>query len=196
MPDGRGRMLLSASASDSVLIVDAESLSVVDAWRLPESLYGRNFDLSRFDDCRRHFINNDLQTTHVNCAAPCGDGVIASSLIPGAIGVFDASGAYREVMHGFVGCHGVRPSPAGGFYFCDSCLGTVVSAESDGRMTGRYDAGSSWLHDAQHVGGDVYALAVADRNTVEFVDLKSGKTLATISGEGFGRSTQFLWHGC
>jgi hypothetical protein len=190
-PDGRGHMLVSCSASDSVLVVDEASRRVVDALRMPEALYGRNYDLARTDSVVEHYIGNDAQLTHLNCAQPWRGGVLTSALIPGAIGWFDPQRRYRELLAGFVGCHGARANGPDEIYFCDSCLGALVFANSQGRVTRRVATGSRWLHDAVRIAGDLYALALFDRAEVRFVDAATRETLYGLACESFG-SPQFL----
>lgn len=193
VPDGRGRLLLACAASDSVLIVEEECPQVVKALRVPESIYGSNYSLSRSDSVVEHFIDNDKQLTHVNCAWPWRDGIVISTLIQGAIGWFDPQDRYQELLRGYVGCHGVRCDNSGQLYFSDSCRGAVVHLNASLEITARLDAHSRWLHDAQRISDTAMALAVADRNTVEIVDLETGGLIASIDGGNFGASTQFLW---
>jgi hypothetical protein len=170
IPDGCGRMLVSCAASDSVIIIDEQSMSVSQAIRLPEKIYGRNYALSRADSVVDHYITNDLQITHVNCAAPWRGGIVTSSLIPGAIGWFDEDGHYSELVRGFVGCHGVRASSTGELYFSDSCVGTVVFLSPEMRVKRRLRTESFWLHDAVEVAPELFALALFDKKEVRFID--------------------------
>jgi hypothetical protein len=194
-PDGRGGLLLTCSASDAVLTLDMATRRVTEAWRLPEAVYGRNYDLTRAMSVVEHYIDNDRQLTHVNAAVPWRGGVLVSTLIQGAIGHRDADGRYVELTRGHVGCHGVRTDERGGIVFCDSCAGTLRSLSPDGCSQVMHDTSSRWLHDAQPLDGGVWAFAVADRNSVELIDLERGDTVATIDGSPFGQSTQFLWYG-
>jgi hypothetical protein len=192
-PGPRGSLLVSCSGSDAVLFVDPRSLRITRALRMPEELYGLNYPLTRSDSVVEHFIPNDLQTTHVNAASSWRDGVVVSTLAQGAIGWFTADGDYTEITKGFVGCHGVRADPRnGGLYFTDSTTGTIVFLDEDGRIRGRFATRSSWLHDAQHLDGDVFALAVTDRNVVEISNVRTKELLATINGGPFGEGPQFL----
>ena len=44
-----------------------------------------------------------------------------STLIQGAIGWFDLDGAYRELLRGYAGCHGVRADlRTDQLFFCDT----------------------------------------------------------------------------
>lgn len=195
-PTPDGRLLVSCSASDSVLVIDAGTRQVVEALRLPESLYGRNYDLRRTDDVVEHYVTNDLQLTHVNCAWPWRGGILTSALIPGALGWFAPSGEYRELLRGFVGCHGARVrNDREELYFCDSCTGTVVFLDPDLTIRGRMKADSIWLHDALQVGGDRFALSHYENNAVEFWDVQSRRRLGMIDCASAG-SPQFLSLGC
>jgi hypothetical protein len=196
VPDQKGHLLVSCSASDTVLIIDDEEYKVIQALRMPESLYGFNYPLSRTDSVVDHYIVNDYQLTHVNCAWPWHTGIIITTLIQGAIGWFDESGNYEELLRGFVGCHGARiDHRTDQIYFCDSCLGTVVFLTSAYTIDCRVSTGSIWLHDAQQLYDNIFALSVADRNQVEIMDFSSREVIAAISGTDFGNSTQFVYYG-
>jgi hypothetical protein len=191
MPDGKGRLLVSCSASDSVLIIDESTLTVTDALRLPESLYGRNYPLERSDSVVDHYVSNDEQLTHVNCASPWRGGILVSTLIQGAIGWFDREGGYSELVRGFVGCHGARANSAGEVYFCDSCVGTLMLLDGNMRPRRRIGTDSKWLHDAVEIDGDLYALALYDRRQVRFVDVVARDVVGMIDCEPYG-APQFL----
>lgn len=193
-PDGCGRMLASCSASDSVLVIDIGSMKVVAAHRVPESLYGYNYALTRQHSVVDHYITNDLQIGHVNCASPWRGGILVSSLIPGAIGWFDPNGAYTELLRGFVGLHGVRVAESGDLYFCDSCNGMLIFAEPRGQglaIKQRIKIASLWLHDAVQIAGSVYALAAFDLNQVVFIDVSTRSVLGAIDCTPYG-GAQFL----
>jgi len=194
VPDGAGRMLVSCSASDAVLAVDAQTLAVTAAHRIPESLYGRNYPLTREHSVVDHYITNDLQIGHVNCASPWRGGILVSSLIPGAIGWFDPSGDYTELLRGFVGLHGVRIADNGLLHFCDSCNGMLVFAEPSEQglaIRQRVKIASLWLHDAVQIEGSVYALAPFDLNRVLFMDVSTRSILGAIDCAPYG-GAQFL----
>ena len=195
LPGNRGNLLVSCAASDAVLEVDPTALEVTAAHRLPASHYGFNYALQRSDSVVDHFIHNDLQLTHVNCAAPWRHGIVVSTLIQGAIGWFEGDGGYRELTRGFVGCHGIRPLNDELLYFCDSCLGTVNYLRPNGAIERRIDFDSVWLHDAQHLDSQFLAICAADRNTVEIFDLQSREIVNVIDGSRFGASTQFVFYG-
>ena len=194
VPDGAGRMLVSCSASDAVLAVDAQTLAVTAAHRIPESHYGRNYPLTREHSVVEHYITNDLQIGHVNCASPWRGGILVSSLIPGAIGWFDPSGDYTELLRGFVGLHGVRIADDGLLHFCDSCNGMLVFAEPSEQglaIRQRVKIASLWLHDAVQIEGSVYALAPFDLNRVLFMDVSTRSILGAIDCAPYG-GAQFL----
>jgi hypothetical protein len=190
-PDGKGRMLVSCSSSDSVLVIDQATLSVIGAHRMPESLYGHNYALKRTDSVVDHYISNDAQLTHINCAYPWRDGILTSCLIHGAIGWFDSEGRYEELLRGFVGCHGGRVNTSGEIYFCDSALGALTIVDSRMRISQRIGTGSRWLHDATQIHGTLYALALYDRQQVWFIDSVTRETVCVLDCGPFG-SPQFL----
>jgi hypothetical protein len=143
-----------------------------------------------------HYVNNDLQLTHINCAWAWRGGIVISTLIQGALGWFDPQGQYQELLRGFVGCHGVRADArTGRLYFCDSCTGTLIFLNDKLGIKRRLATGSIWLHDAQQIEGDIFAVAVTDRNQVEIWDTRAREIRAQISGAEFGLGTQFLWYG-
>ncbi len=175
LPNDRGeRALLSCSASDALLILHLGTGEIEKVLRMPEEIYGHNYDLNPQTDLRRHYVGDEQQTTHVNAAHPFDNGRLAvvSTLFQGAVGVFDLeSGAYEEIARGFVGCHGARVSAEGDVYFADSTSGHLTFLDDRGRIARRFDAGSRWLHDVQQVRGSVYAFALADANELRVWDV-------------------------
>ncbi len=194
-PDGKGRMILSCSGSDSVLLLDETSYKIVKALRLPEEIYGFNYPLKRTDSVYDHFIPNDGQLTHINCAWPWKDGILVSTLIQGAIGWFDEKDHYRELTRGFVGCHGVRLSLQGQIYFSDSCTGLITFLTPSNTIACRIQTESVWLHDALQLNENLFAAAVADRNRVEIIDRTTRKIVSIIPGEDFGQGPMFVSYG-
>ncbi len=174
-----GRVALACSAPDAVLVLDLASGAVERTLRLPASLYGQGYELSAGADLRRHAIPDEGQTTHVNAAHRAGGSrLVVSTLIQGAIGLFDlASGDYEELCRGFVGCHGARWSAEGELYFADSSSGMLIFLDSGGRIARRFATGSCWLHDVQQIAGSVYAFALADINELRIYDVASGELL-------------------
>ncbi|HKI01600.1 MAG TPA: hypothetical protein VKK31_06440 [Thermoanaerobaculia bacterium] len=186
-----GRALLSCSASDALLVLDLATGEVEKVLRMPANLYGRNYDLGPGMDLRRHHIGDEQQTTHVNAAHPFDGGrrAVVSTLIQGAVGVFDLeTGAYEEIVRGFVGCHGARVSAAGEVYFADSTAGHLVFLDDRGRTARRFDTGSRWLHDVQQIRGSIYAFALADANELRVWDIDQGDC-----GELLYRRRFFTW---
>jgi hypothetical protein len=168
------RALLSCSASDALLILHLGTGEIEKVLRMPADLYGHNYDLGPDTDLRRHYVGDEQQTTHVNAAHPFDGGrcAVVSTLIQGAVGVFDLeTGAYEEIARGFVGCHGARVSAEGEIYFADSTAGHLVFLDDRGRIARRFDAGSRWLHDVQQIRGSVYAFALADANELRVWDV-------------------------
>ena len=174
------RALLACSASDAVLVLNLETGAVERTLRMPAALYGSNYDLTLERDLRRHYIADAYQRTHLNQASPIDGGrrAVVSTLIQGAVGVFDLeSGAYEELAHGFVGCHGARVNEEGRVYLADSAAGHLVALDGQGRVARRFDAGSRWLHDVQQIAGSVYAFALADANELRIIDLDRQEVL-------------------
>ncbi len=171
------RALLSCSASDALLILHLETGEIEKVLRMPADVYGHNYDLNDLrgeTDLRRHYVGDEQQTTHVNAAHPFNGGrrAVVSTLIQGAVGVFDLeTGAYEEIARGFVGCHGARVSAEGEVYFADSTAGHLVFLEDQGQIARSFDAGSRWLHDVQQIRGSVYAFALADANELRVWDV-------------------------
>lgn len=196
IPDQKGQLLVSCSASDSVLVIDQLTHKLVRALRMPNSLYGFNYHLSRTDSVVDHYIINDFQLTHINCAWPWRDGILVSTLIQGAIGKFNHDEKYTELLRGFIGCHGARiDQRTGRIFFADSCLGTVVFLTAAYTIDYRIDARSKWLHDVHQMNGNIFALSVADRNLIEIMDCTSRKVITDIPCNDFGNSTQFIYFG-
>jgi hypothetical protein len=166
--------VLSCSGPDAILTLDFETGGIDRVLRLPEAVYGRNYALKPGMDLRQHYIHDGLQTTHVNAGFRDRSGrwVAVSTLIQGAIGVFDLkTGGYQEVTRGFVGCHGARFDDRDRLYFADSTTGHLIILDDDGRIGRRFAVESRWLHDVQHLGGSVYAFALGDANELQVWDI-------------------------
>jgi hypothetical protein len=200
-PDGHKHLLVTCSASDSVLLVDEATYTVASALRLPERIYGRNFPITRHTSLVDHYIHNDLQLTHVDCASPWRGGIVVSTLIQGAIGWFYPSTIlrrwqYRELLRGFVGCHGVRvDARTDHLYFSDSCQGTLVFLDKKLGIRERVGTGSVWLHDSLQLEQGVFGLAVSDANRLRIMDTCSREVMADVAGDDFGLGPQFLYYG-
>lgn len=191
---GNGRCIVSASAPDAVLEVDLDKKAVVRRMRLPSSIYGKNYALDERCSLAEHYIYNDIQLAHLNCAWPTsGSAIYVSSLIYGDIGRFDADGRYELLSRGHIGCHAARTTmDHSTLYFADSCHGVLVLCDLSGSIRRKVQVDSKWLHDAQHVGGNVYALCLSDRNLLLFLDIESGEPLLTESFAELGGSLQFI----
>lgn len=173
-PLGNGRVALSCSSSDAVLLYDLDRQLVERTLHLPPEIYGLGYELGPDDDLRRHHIEDAAQSTHVNAAfaSPDGRRLAVSCLIPGAIGIFDlTTGGYHEVVRGFVGCHGARFSDRGELYFADSTSGMLVFLDEDGAVVRRFAVPTRWLHDVQQLHGSLYAFALNDPNELRIYDI-------------------------
>lgn len=179
-PLGPDRVVISCSSPDALLVLDLGEGKLERILRLPRDLYGRNYDLAPGMDLRRHYIPDDLQIAHLNAAFadPTGRWLAVSTLIQGAIGVFDLeTGRYEEVTRGFVGCHGARFDDRGNLYFADSATGTLVFLTEEGKIARRFSTGSRWLHDVRQLRGSVYAFALADANELRVYDIDKNELL-------------------
>ena len=175
-----GRALLSSTAADAILVWNLATGEVERTLRLPRELYGHNYDLTGETDLRRHYIHDELQTTHVNAAYRDSTGrwAAVSTLIQGAVGVFDLkTGGYEEVTRGFVGCHGARFDERDRLYFTDSTAGQRVVLADGGGIAHRFGTGSRWLHDVQQIRGGVHAFALADSNELRVYEVERDELL-------------------
>lgn len=209
MPDGK--VILSCSASDAILIVDLDMGKVTNQIRMPADLYGSNYELTEGMDLREHYIHNDAQTTHINSACPSVDGskVVVSALIPGAIGEYHlGTGEYKELIKGFLGCHGAKYNDEGQIYFSDSVNGNLIFLNSNGIIDYRFGVDSRWLHDVQQIKENIYSFTLADKNELQIWDVANeiilykkkylswpdnrSRHIARLMGIWVGNSTQFL----
>lgn len=189
--DERGHYVVSCSGPDALLVFRRDG-TLERAWRVPADIYGRNYDLQADDDLRQHYIHNDLQLAHVNCGEPTPRGLLCTSLIPGAIGLFDPQGRYREILRGYVGCHSARwDRVTDTLYFCDSCNGNVIEIDWEGRILHRTKFASSWLQDAQKFDFGRILAGLSDQNVFTLWDTSLHQPVWTISGEGYGQTSQF-----
>jgi hypothetical protein len=195
VPAGDGRTcLVSSSGADAILWLDVPRRTVVRRWRLPASRYGVNYALDDTTWLSEHYIPNDLQLGHLNCAAPDGaGGVFFSVLGQGDVGRVAQDGAFDLLVSGYVGCHGVRYDPrAGLLYFCDSCRGRLMRVDGHDRATVLFDAGSRWLHDAVHLGQGAFLLTLGDTNRLALVDTTANRLLAEWDFGAVDGTLQFL----
>lgn len=188
-----GDFVVSSSAADAVIVVDGQSRAVKKRFRLPENIYGLNYDLSAADNLKNHYVHNDLQLGHLNSAFPDDFGNIwVTTLIQGDVGCFRVDGSYDKILSGYTGAHGVRRvTNEDTIYFADSCHGRLVLADTKGGLKKGYETNSQWMHDVQHLGEQVYLLGAPDLGKVIAVDLETEKTQEFTVPEGNG-FIQFL----
>jgi hypothetical protein len=186
--------LISSAAADAVLWLDLSRKAVSRRWRLPASRYGLNYTLDESMSLTEHYIPNDLQLGHLNCAAPDErGGVFWSVLGQGDIGHLSASGEWTLLTSGHVGCHGVRYNAQDdSVYFSDSCGGQLMRVDGERRITPIFDAGSRWLHDAVHLTEGLFLLTLGDQNRLVLADTRGGTRVADWDFSAVSGSIQFL----
>jgi hypothetical protein len=193
-PIDDGNCVISASGPDALMVLDLAQRRVVRRWRVPADRYGRNYELTERMSVHDHYISNDIQLTHLNCAFPDGRGGFwISTLAQGDIGHVAATGTYEVIASGFVGCHGVRYSrELDCLYFSDSCTGRLIGIGVDRvpQVIGAVD--SRWLHDAQHLAGDIFLLCLGDKNAIVVLDASSNTELARFDMQARGENVQFV----
>lgn len=186
--------VVSASAPDALMLLDLSARRVTRRWRVPADRYGHNYTLTEASSVHDHFIANDMQLAHLNCAFPDGHGGFwISTLAQGDIGHVAPDGIYELVASGFVGCHGIRYSrELDSLYFCDSCNGRLISigASRVPRVIGKVE--SRWLHDAQHLVGDIFLLCLGDQNAIVLLDASSNVELARFDMRARGENVQYV----
>lgn|GEM_PF-867832 len=187
--------VVSSSGADAVLWVDLRERKVIRRWRLPADIYGFNYDLTPSMSVADHYIHNDIQLGHLNCAYPDGQGgCYISTLFQGDIGHVDENGRYSLLARGQVGCHGVRlAQDRRHLYFADSCGGRLMRVEPGGGAVELWNAGSQWLHDAEQVDADLYLLCLGDKNQIALADLSAGKERGRFALDCRGVNVQFVW---
>jgi len=174
------KLLLSASASDSVIILDYYSGKFIDYFRMPGSIYGNNYVLNQNSDLLKHYIPNDYQLTHINSAYPFNNNskIVVSTLIQGAVGVFDITdSSYREITRGYTGCHGARVNRNSDIYFVDSCAGELIILDDAGNVKSLFSLDTYWLHDAIELDEDIYIFTLADKNSLRIYNIKTREML-------------------
>ncbi len=166
VPAGPGHCLVSAAGPDAVLLVDLAARCVVKRWRLPESIYGKNYDLTPQMSVHDHYIQNEFQLGHVNSAVPDGEGGCwLTTLGQGDVGHFDAAGNYKILAHGFVTAQGLRRSNDGSYlYFTESAAGRLIRLGLDGKTRVIAQVNSVWLEGAVQLTDDLFAFLLGDRN--------------------------------
>jgi hypothetical protein len=185
--------IVSSAGADAVLWVDLSARRVIRRWRLPAQLYGVNYELSPDMSVADHYIHNDIQLGHLNCAYPDGrGGCFISTLIQGDIGHVDQAGNYSLLDRGYVGCHGVRLAHNGrDLYFADSCSGRLMRIEP-GRRAGEVTrVDSKWLHDVEQVDVNLFWFCLGDKNEAALIDVTHDRELGRFAFGNRGADVQF-----
>lgn len=190
-----GSYIVACSASDAVLTVDAASLVLKDAWRIPPSLYEENYSLTTSADVRAHYIPTDLQISHLNCATPTPRYVLLTCFIQGSIVKVLPDSTTSELTTGYVGCHGARLAADGRIYFADSPQGRLVWLDAVGARLATLSLRTEWLHDAVELSENLYACAIGDRNELCVVNVWDGTTVCSRPLEMYGATPCLLGTG-
>jgi len=187
------QLCISCSSSDAILFFNPRNKKFTKTLRMPEKLYGHNYDLKPTDDVRKHYINNDTQLTHLNCCYPCNKGYITTSFIQGAIGLFDFKNNYRELTSGFLGCHGGRTRKGlNGFYFSDSPSGCLYEMSWGGKILRKFCVESKWLHDTQWIKDNIYLFSLSDFNCMQLWDIEKGVMLWNMDVSDYGKTSLLI----
>lgn len=186
-------LVVSCSGSDSLLVFDIKKKKLKKTFRMPEKYYGFNYNIRPEDDVRDHYINNDRQLCHVNCAFPTAKGYLVTAFIQGAVGLFSFDGNYDELTSGFRGCHGARTRPGlDGFYFSNTCEGALIEMDWSGNIKRKFNIDSKWLHDCQWISEDIYLFSLSDRNAIQLWDIGINKKIWEIKMDLYGKTTLLL----
>ena len=150
--------LVSAAGPDAVLWVDLKSRRVTRRFRLPESRYGRNYDLTPNTAVNEHYITNDYQLGHLNSAYPDDSGgCYFTTLGQGDIAHVDKNDTFELLASGYVGLHGLRRSFDGTFlYFSESPTGRLWKVANE-KVSLIASIRTDWLHDSQQIAANLFA---------------------------------------
>jgi hypothetical protein len=184
--------VVSSAGADAILWLNVHENEAVRRWRLPAERYGTNYALDETTWLSEHYIPNKLQLGHLNSAAPDGRGRTCFSVLgQGDVGYVDAAGNYEVLVSGYVGCHGARYR-GDELYFSDSCSGRLMRVDGPDRASVLFETGSRWLQDAAHLTGDLFLLALADRNQLVLADVGRRVRLAEWDFGAVQGTVQFL----
>ena len=185
--------IVSGSSGDAVFWVDIAQRKVVRRWRLPAEIYGMNYELLPGMSLHEHFIDNDKQLGHLNCAYPdAAGGCIISTLGQGDIGHVDAAGQYRLLARGYVGCHGVRYAMDGSIYFASSCTGQLFRIDRHGEIAEVIAVQSKWFQDIEQITEDIFVFCLSDRNEISIIDVTRKQELGRFHLGARGNTTGFV----
>jgi hypothetical protein len=187
--------LASASAPDAFLWISLPDRRVTRRVRIPAAIYGHNYDMDDRTSLQHHYVGNDQQLAHMNCAFPMLDGgVVYSTLIQGHVGRYHPATGWEIWRSGNVGCHGARVTDdQQTVYFADSTRGDLVMIDGTDKVERRLHRPSEWLHDVQQLPGTrFYLLAESDRNTLTVLNAATDEIVHEWSCPDRGASIQFL----
>ncbi len=189
-PNHKGELIVACAASDALLVFNLGHKRLTKIYRMPEKIYGHNYNLTLRDNVKNHYINNDAQLTHLNCGYPIKEGYLVTAFIQGAIGFFTFAGNYQELTSGFIGCHGAKTRPGlNGFYFSDTCRGSLIEMDWQGNIIRRLAIRSKWLHDCQWIAGDMYLFSASDSNEMQLWDVGLKKMIWKLDMSLYGETT-------
>lgn len=191
--DGDGNIWVSSAPANAALCFCPTSGELLKAVPMPKS-FGTGPDLSKDIDLREHYVPTNHQPTHLNCITPTPDGgFLATFWIQGAIYKHSPQGRWKEVISGFRGCHGGKICPDGnGLYFTDSSTGFVYYLDDKGRISGRTEFDSGWLHDAEMVNDRLVIGTAGDQNAIILADPQSGVVYSQHDCSRLGATVMFV----
>lgn len=190
-PDGN-TVWISLATANAILQIDIDSGEVLTRIRMPE-IYGKGYPIEHDTDLKKHNIQTNYQPTHVNSVIPYQDGLIISCLRQGAIGFIRKDQSYREIAHGFSGCHSAKIDPfTHELFFADSPTGIVWFLDfNSGRILRRIHVKSRWLHDIECIN-ETYLLAIdGEHNQLHIINKFDGTVLRSYECNAFGNGLVF-----
>jgi len=192
IPAGPGKVWVTTAPGNAALLVNLKSGDVDRVLSMPER-YGTTYPITDETNLIAHYPPTDLQPTHINCLWQNNGELYVTLLRPGVLGVFTPDGAYREIVSGFIGCHGGRVSLSGELYFSDTPAGLVWFADKDsGALLDRFSVQSRWVHDCAQVDEDVFVCTLSDDNVLRLMSRTRREIVADVDVSGYGASALFV----